>query len=126
PGHRLEKGIPGWEIHPGVAPEPGELIIHKQFCDAFFETNLQEELNKRGIAHLVVAGCMTQYCVDTTCRRAVSIGYDVTLAGDAHATCDNEYLTVHQIIAHHNHLLESVSAGGREIKVRQSGEINFL
>src|SRR5258708_16974418 len=32
------------------------------------------------------------YCVDTTCRRATSLGYDVKLAGDAHLTRDNEVL----------------------------------
>ena len=31
-----------------------------------------------------MAGCMTQYCVDTSVRRTVSLGYDVTLAEDGH------------------------------------------
>jgi nicotinamidase-related amidase len=40
---------------------------------------VKQELEKRGIAHLIVAGGMTEYCVDTTCRRATSLGYDVTM-----------------------------------------------
>lgn len=126
PGHRLEKGSPGWEIHPAIAPKPDELVVNKQFCDSFFETTLQEELGQRGIQHLVVAGCMTQYCIDTTCRRAVSLGYDVTLAGDAHTTSDNDALNVHQIVAHHNRLLDDFDAGAHRITIKQSGEIDFL
>jgi len=45
---------------------------------------------------------MTQYCVGTSVRRAVSLGYDVTLAEDGHLTADSESLTFDQIIAHHN------------------------
>jgi nicotinamidase-related amidase len=36
---------------------------------------------------------MTQYCVDTTVRRAVSLGYEVTLVGDGHMTADSDALT---------------------------------
>lgn len=126
PGDRLEAGTAGWQIHPAIAPQPNELIVPKHYCDSFFETTLREELQKRGIRHLVVAGCMTQYCVDTTCRRAVSVGYDVTLAGDAHTTSDNDLLTVHQIVDHHNRLLDYFDAGTHKITVRQSNEISFL
>src|SRR5258708_35513451 len=82
-GSRLATGSPGWKIHPAVAPVDGELIVRKHAPDSFYETSLQAELDLRGIRHLIVVGCMTQYCVDTTCRRATSLGYDVTLPGDA-------------------------------------------
>ena len=36
---------------------------------------------------------MTQYCVDTIVRRAVSLGYEVTLVGDGHMTADSDALT---------------------------------
>lgn len=124
-GDRLETGTPGWRIHPEIAPAADETIIHKRYCDSFHETSLQETLQDLGIRRLVAAGCMTQWCVDTTCRRAVSMGYDVTLAGDAHTTSDNESLTVHQIVAHHNRLLDGFDAGVHVIEVRDTKEIAF-
>lgn len=45
-------------------------------------------------------------CVDTTCRRAFSLGYDVVLAKDAHSTMNSERLTASQIIEHHNDVLK--------------------
>ena len=98
-GHPLEVGTRGWEIHPEIKPHDEDLIIRKRASDSFFETTLQHELEARGIRHLIVAGCMTEYCVDTTSRRAISLGYDVTLVSDAHTTIDNKLLSAAQIIA---------------------------
>ncbi|MEM7129114.1 MAG: cysteine hydrolase family protein [Chloroflexota bacterium] len=100
-----EPGEPGWEIHPKIAPLPNELVIQKTTPDSFYQTDLKEELMKRGIDQLVTAGIQTDYCVDTTCRRASSEGYKVILVQDAHSTWGNESLTAEQIISHHNQVL---------------------
>jgi nicotinamidase-related amidase len=68
---------------------------------------------------------MTEYCVDTTCRRATSLGYDVTLAGDAHLTRDNGVLTAANIIAHHNFVLDDFGAGDHVITVKPADQIIF-
>lgn len=47
-------------------------MCRKTACDSFFKTSLEAELDGRAVKGLVVAGCMTQFCVDTTCRRAAS------------------------------------------------------
>ncbi len=124
-GHPLEVGTPGWSIHPDIKPRDEDLIVRKCASDSFFETTLQRELEARGIKHLIVAGCMTEYCVDTTSRRAVSLGYDVTLVSDAHTTVDNKVLTAAQIIAHHNALLDGFDAGSHSITVMPADELNF-
>ena len=124
-GHPLEVGTEGWEIHPDIKPFEGELIIRKRASDSFFETALQHELEARGIKHLIVAGCMTEYCVDTTSRRAISMGYDLTLVSDAHTTVDNKLLTAAQIIAHHNALLDGFDAGAHAITVKPADEVIF-
>jgi nicotinamidase-related amidase len=125
PGHRLEPGTPGWPIRAEIAPLPGEPIIHKQACDAFFETRLQEELAARNVKQFVIAGCMTQFCIDTTVRRAVSLGFDVVLAADGHTTADTRTLRFEQIIAHHNALLDGFDAGEHQVRVFPSPEISF-
>jgi nicotinamidase-related amidase len=117
PGHRLESGTEGWQIRPEISPVEGEPVIHKSACDSFFETTLGAELESRGIGRLIVAGCMTQYCVDTTVRRAVSLGYDVTLVADGHMTEDSGALGFEQIIDHHNALLDGFDAGRHSVTV---------
>ena len=124
-GHPLEVGSSGWQIHPDNKPREGDLIIHKRASDSFFETTLQHELEARSVKHLIVSGCMTEYCVDTTSRRAVSLGYDVTLVSDAHTTIDNKLLSAAQIIAHHNALLDGFDAGLHSITVKRADEIAF-
>jgi len=125
PGHRLEPGTAGWPIRPEITPRAGEPIVHKCACDAFFETRLQDELAARNVQQLVIAGCMTQYCVDTTVRRAVSLGYDVVLASDGHTTADTRTLRFEQIVAHHNALLDGFDAGEHEVRVLPSSDIGF-
>lgn len=123
--HRLGRGKPGWELRDEIVPEAGEPVVHKTACDSFFETDLEARLKERGVTHLVIGGCMTQYCVDTTARRAVTLGYDVTLVGDGHATEDSGTLTFEQIIAHHNGVLDYFDAGTRMIRVKKAAEISF-
>jgi len=123
PGHRLEPGTSGWPLRAEIAPQPSEPVIHKRACDAFFETTLGADFAAAGITRLVICGCMTQYCIDTTVRRAVSLGYDVILAADGHMTADTGALPFEQIIAHHNALLDGFDAGEHEVFVRPSAEI---
>ncbi|HYO90109.1 MAG TPA: cysteine hydrolase family protein [Pyrinomonadaceae bacterium] len=124
-GGLLEAGTPAWQIHPAIFPADGELVIRKRAADSFYETPLKSELDARGIRHLVVVGCRTQYCVDTTCRQATSLGYDVTLAGDAHTTMSVGGLSAAQIIAHHNETLEDFGNDNHVVNVKASDEIDF-
>ncbi len=104
-GKPLEYGTKGWEIHSEVAPNSQDVIIQKTTPDSFYSTPLDEELKKQGIEHLIIAGIQTEACVDTTCRRAFSMDYKVTLVSDAHSTWDSQDITAEQIINHHNGVL---------------------
>jgi nicotinamidase-related amidase len=104
-GKMLETGTKEWEIHSEIKPANTDTIIQKTTPDAFYKTNLQKELQKLQIEHLVLAGIQSEVCVDTTCRNAYSLGYDITLVTDAHSTWDSEDLTAQQIIHHHNNVL---------------------
>ena len=114
------EGGPAWPIHPSIAPIAGDVIVQKHTPDSFHETNLRDELEKMGIRKLVVGGLQTEYCVDTTCRRAFSLGYDVTLVEDGHSTWDNKYITASQVIAHHNNTLD-----GWAVTLKSATKIRF-
>lgn len=118
-------GAAAWEIHTAIAPADGEMVVHKLACDAFYETTLKSDLEAAGIKHLVIVGCKTQNCIDTTCRSATAAGYDVTLVSDAHTTTDNGTLSAAQIIAHHNETLDDFGNDKHVIRVKASQEITF-
>ena len=63
--------------------------------------------------------------MDTTCRSAVSHGYDVTLVADAHTTTANGVLTPAQIIEHHNRTLDDFGTDEHVVTVKGSREIDF-
>jgi nicotinamidase-related amidase len=115
-----EPGTPGWAIHPAIAPAGGDTVVHKRDPDAFQGTNLQAVLESGEIGKLVVVGIQTEYCVDTTCRRAYSLGYEVTLVADGHSTWDGDALTAEQIIAHHNDVL-----GGWFVTLKAADKVEF-
>ena len=124
-GHGLEVGSPRWQIHPAIAPRTGDPIVRKRASDAFYQTSLQQELADRGIKHLIVAGGQTEYCVDTTVRRATTLGYDVTLAGDAHITFDYEHWSAGQVIALYNEILDGFHTDTYTILVQSTSRITF-
>jgi len=101
PEDSLHPDSPGHAIHPPIAPHQGELIVQKTTPDSFNETTLRQELESRGIQKLIIAGMQTDYCINATSRRAVQLGYDVTLVSDAHTTADGE--TAQQVIDQYNH-----------------------
>lgn len=81
-------GSPGLAIHPMAGPAPGEPVVQKHLPGAFTGTDLEALLRARGVTRLVLAGFMTQMCVDTTARQAAHLGFRVTVLADATAAMD--------------------------------------
>lgn len=84
----LQRGSADWQLVPELQPADGEPIVHKRFRSSFEATDLDDILAARNIAHLVVCGAQTEYCVRNTVHAAYERGYDVTLVHDAHTTED--------------------------------------
>ncbi|WP_199618298.1 cysteine hydrolase family protein [Paenibacillus alkalitolerans] len=101
-GEPLQTNTPAWNIHPAIAPGNTDIIIQKHTPDSFHETNLQNELTAKGIKKLVLTGIQTDLCVNATARRASELGYDVTVAKDAHSTWSQRNVGAQQIIDRHN------------------------
>jgi nicotinamidase-related amidase len=69
-----------------VAPHAGETVLQKNFPNSFRETPLLEHLRRHEVTRLVIAGMMTQMCIDTSTRAAADLGFQCLLAHDACAT----------------------------------------
>ena len=91
-GGTYERNTPRWEILPERDQRPEDLVISQTACDDFYRTKLDAALRDKGIAHLLITGCCTDFCVDTTVRAAASLDYAVTVVSDAHTTADRPHL----------------------------------
>jgi nicotinamidase-related amidase len=112
PGSPFEFGSEGWALARGLDITPADLFIRKTATDSFHKTSLHDELQQRGITNLIVCGMQSDFCVDTTTRRALALGYPLTLIADGHTTVDNPVLSAAQISAHHNHTLSNITSFG--------------
>ena len=93
---------PGWHLLPDLRVQPDDTVIRKQSCDAFLHTALDDFLRARAIDRLIITGCATDYCVDTTVRSALGRGLPTIVPSDGHTTADRPHLAATRIIEHHN------------------------
>jgi len=112
----------GWQLAQDLEVRHDDLKIRKTTPDSFHKTELNLQLQSRDITRLVICGMQSDFCVDTTVRRALSLGFEVVLVADAHSTLDNSVLTARQIINHHNATLAHF---GPKISVIKTAEVVF-
>ncbi|MEX1201448.1 MAG: cysteine hydrolase family protein [Methylophaga sp.] len=74
------------QISDEVAPKDGEIVITKNFPNAFVQTALDDELKKLGIDNVVLAGFMTHMCVNSTAHGGFNLGYKPTIVASTTAT----------------------------------------
>jgi nicotinamidase-related amidase len=94
---------------PGALPEdwsrlveglaaPGDIRVVKRQWGAFYGTDLDLQLRRRGVRSLVVGGIATNFGVESTVRAAWEHGYDVVVVEDACATMSPE---LHEMAIRH-------------------------
>jgi nicotinamidase-related amidase len=78
------------EIHPEIAPLPGEKVILKHRYSAFYNTDLETILRCLKIEDLVISGLMTNMCCESTTRDAYYRDYRVFFLADGTGTINEE------------------------------------
>lgn len=121
----LEYLSSAWQLARGLDVHAGDLRVRKTTPDAFLRTDLQALLEARGVRRLVVCGMHTEFCVDTTTRKALALGYPVTLVSDGHTSAGNAALHARDVIAHHNATLTNISSFGPRVQAVAAAAISF-
>lgn len=120
-GSPIEAGSPLWQLWHGLeVDESRDHLFNKSRPSCFLGTNLEQQLRAAQAKDLVIAGMKTQFCIDTTCRVAVELGFSVVLPEDGHTCMDTPALKAEAIIEHHNATL-----AGAFVKCTRAAEISF-
>lgn len=81
----------GWdELVPELGVTDGDYVVSKRQWGAFFGTDLDLQLRRRGIDTIVLAGIATNIGVESTAREAFQYGYNQIFITDAMTTFSQE------------------------------------
>jgi ureidoacrylate peracid hydrolase len=73
-----------------IAPADDEIVLPKTSSSVFISTNIDYVLRNLGVRSLIIAGVLTDQCIDSAVRDACDLGYLVTVPADACATLSAE------------------------------------
>lgn len=78
------------EIVPELGPKPGDLVVTKHQWGAFYGTDLELQLRRRGVKTIVIGGISTNFGVESTARDAYERSYALVFVEDATAAVSSE------------------------------------
>ena len=75
---------PDWtELIPELDRQPSDIVIFKRQWGAFYGTDLDLQLRRRGLTTIILCGIATEIGVESTARDAYEHGYELVFAADA-------------------------------------------
>lgn len=70
------------DIVPELKPQAEDVVVYKHRFSGFYQTDLDAILKQRGVKYLIVTGCTTSICVESTIRDAYFRDYSCVLLRD--------------------------------------------
>lgn len=124
-GTPMTKGLDGFEIYEGFAPEGNEKIFDKQVNSPFKDTGLAEYLSEKGETEVIITGLQTDYCIDAAVKCGFEHGYKIIVPQYANTTFDNKFMTVEKSYEYYNNFIwngryaECISAEEAVLKMQK-------
>jgi len=109
----LKLGTWGAEVHPEIAPQPGDLMVIKHRVSPFYSTTLEAQLRAQGVTKIFCSGVSTQAVVQATVRDGHDRDYEMVVLEDC--------CSAHSPEEHAN----SIGSLKRFCTVTTSNEVNF-
>lgn len=98
----FEKNSWEWENLDALEIDKRDLRIDKYANDVFYQSSLRSKLNELKVSNLVITGCATDFCIESTIQSALVKDFEITVAADGHTTGNRPHLKAEKIIEHHN------------------------
>lgn len=112
-GEPLRYTVPGTRGHEFIEelrPLPRELVVGKYRSSAFWGTNLELLLRSNSIQTVVIGGCTTEGCVESTARDAMFADHYVIIAEDCVGSDDKAQHEASMLLMRHRFDLATAAA----------------
>lgn len=119
-GHKAHSE--GWEILDELTQAQSDEIVQKTNCDSFYKTPLETFLKNNGVHEILISGCATDFCVDTTIRSAISKDFSITIPQGCHTTADRPHIEAQTVIKHHESIWADLITPNSKIRVQAYAE----
>lgn len=109
-GFNVPKGSWDGKVIDELAPGDDEVVFPKSSSSVFISTHIDYVLRNLGVKQLVIAGLVTDQCVESAIRDACDLGYLVTQVTDACMSYTQE---------RHDHSLQTIKGYCRQVTTRE-------
>ena len=94
------------ELVPEIGAQPEDVIVAKRQWGAFYGTNLEQQLRRRGIDTIVIGGIATNFGVESTARAAFDFGFKLVFVEDATSGLNEEmhHFSFEKLFRHMGHV----------------------
>lgn len=113
----FEKNSTSWENLDGLIVMSDDIRIDKYANDVFYKSELEAKLNELDINELLITGCATDFCVESTVQSALTKDFNVVVVEDGHTTGNRPHLKAEKVIEHYNWVWQNMIPTNGKIKV---------
>ncbi|MFI1771328.1 isochorismatase family protein [Thalassobellus citreus] len=119
----FEKNSLEWENLDALIIEQNDVLIDKYANDSFYNSKLQDILRALSVNELIITGCATDFCVESTIQSALTKKYSVTVVENGHTTGERPHLPAVKIIEHYNWVWRNMTPTQGKVEVKGFDEI---
>jgi nicotinamidase-related amidase len=107
-----------WELLDELLVTEQDMMVEKFANDVFYNTSFHAKLKELNINELVITGCATDFCVESTIQSALVKDFDVLVVEDGHTTATRPFMEAGQVINHYNWVWKNMTPTKGKIEVR--------
>ena len=119
----FEKNSTEWENLDELIVEPTDILIDKYANDVFYKSALQNKLMELNVNQLLITGCATDFCVESTIQSALTKDYNILVVQDGHTTDDRPHLKAEKVIEHYNWIWQNMIPTNGKVEVEKTERI---
>ena len=120
----FEKYSTEWENLDELVVGQSDILIDKYANDIFYKTKLENRLSELNVSKLLITGCATDFCVESSVQSALVKDYNIIVVEDGHTTGNRPHLKAEKVIEHYNWVWRNMIPTKGKIEVEKAERIN--